>query len=154
MSSRPREPEVIDVGPRKRRRLKNWLIVAAVVLLLSFSRIVSVYISALGFGSLGYSSVYWYIFKMKLALFFGSAVLTAALLSATFLLFPETVRSLSLREANDHSQQPAIPVFTRKNHQTAWLDNLSAVWTDLRFPVERPLATVRALLASAGHKHF
>ena len=87
MSSHPREPEVIDVGPPKRRRLKIWIIVAAVLLLLSFSRIISIYISALWFQSLGYSSVYWYVFKVKLALFFGSAILTAALLSATFLLF-------------------------------------------------------------------
>ena len=35
MSSRPREPEVIDVGPRKRRRLKIWIIVAAALLLLN-----------------------------------------------------------------------------------------------------------------------
>jgi uncharacterized membrane protein (UPF0182 family) len=98
MSSRPREPEVIDVGPRKRRRLKIWIIVAAVVLLLSFSRIVSIYISALWFGSLGYSSVYWYIFKMKLALFFGSAVLTAALLSATFLLFQKLFGALAFEK--------------------------------------------------------
>ncbi|HEV8203256.1 MAG TPA: UPF0182 family protein [Pyrinomonadaceae bacterium] len=98
MSSRPREPEVIDVGPRKRRRLKIWIIVAAVVLLLSFSRIVSIYISALWFGSLGYSSIYWYIFKMKLALFFGSALLTAALLSATFLLFQKLFGALAFEK--------------------------------------------------------
>ena len=60
---------------------------AAALLLISFSRILSIYLSALWFGSLGYSAVYWYIFKLKLALFFGSAVLTALLLSATFLLF-------------------------------------------------------------------
>src|ERR1043165_60013 len=52
-----------------------------------FSRILSIYLSALWFGSLGYSSVYWYIFKAKALLFVGSAVLTALLLSATFLLF-------------------------------------------------------------------
>ncbi len=57
------------------------------MLLLSFSRILSIYLSALWFGSLGYSSVYWYVFKVKLALFAGSAILTALLLSATFLLF-------------------------------------------------------------------
>ena len=78
---------MIDVGPPKRRRLKIWLIVAGVILLFSFSRIVSIYISALWFGSLGYSSVYWYVFKVKVALFAGSAILTALLLSATFLLF-------------------------------------------------------------------
>ena len=48
---------------------------------------VSVYLSALWFGSLGYSSVYWYVFKTKFALFAAFAILTALLLSATFLLF-------------------------------------------------------------------
>jgi uncharacterized membrane protein (UPF0182 family) len=79
--------EVIDVGPPKRRRLKIWLVIAAGILLLSLSRILSIYLSALWFGSLGYSSVYWYVFKTKLALFAGSALITALLLSATFLLF-------------------------------------------------------------------
>ncbi len=78
---------MIDVGPRKRRRLKIWIIIAAVLLLISFSRILSIYLSSLWFDSLGYSSVYWYVFKAKLALFAGSAILTALLLSATFLLF-------------------------------------------------------------------
>jgi uncharacterized membrane protein (UPF0182 family) len=67
--------------------MRIWLLVAGVVLLLSLSRILSIYLSALWFESLGYSSVYWYIFKVKLALFAGSAILTALLLSATFLLF-------------------------------------------------------------------
>jgi uncharacterized membrane protein (UPF0182 family) len=80
-------PEVIDVGPRK-RRLKWWLLlIAGLFLLISFSRIISIYISALWFESLGYSSVYWYVFKIKLALFAGSAILTALLLAATFWLF-------------------------------------------------------------------
>src|SRR5678815_697376 len=87
VSKNPRTPEIIDVGPRKRRRLKIWILVAAILLLFSLSRIVSIYISALWFGSLGYSSIYWYVFKVKLALFFGSAILTALLLAATFLLF-------------------------------------------------------------------
>jgi uncharacterized membrane protein (UPF0182 family) len=87
VSKNPRPPEIIDVGPRPRRRLKIWLVVAAILLLFSFSRIVSIYVSALWFESLGYSSVYWYIFKLKIVLFLVSAVLTALLLSATFLLF-------------------------------------------------------------------
>ena len=63
------------------------LVLAAVLLLISFSRILSIYVSSLWFESLGYSSVYWYIFKLKLALFAISALLTALLLSATFMLF-------------------------------------------------------------------
>jgi len=46
-----------------------------------------IYLSALWFGSLGYSSVYWDIFKAKALLFVGSTVITALLLSASFLLF-------------------------------------------------------------------
>ncbi|HEX3187065.1 MAG TPA: UPF0182 family protein, partial [Pyrinomonadaceae bacterium] len=44
-------------------------------------------VSALWFDSLGYASVFWYVLKIKLALFAVFAVLTALLLSATFLLF-------------------------------------------------------------------
>jgi uncharacterized membrane protein (UPF0182 family) len=87
VSKNPRTTEIIDVGPPKRRRLKIWIVVAAVLLLFSLSRIISIYISALWFASLGYSPVYWYVFKAKLGLFFGSAILTALLLAATFLLF-------------------------------------------------------------------
>src|SRR5262245_18112627 len=67
--------------------MKLWLLLAGVVLLFSFSWIISIYISTLWFESLGYSSLYWYIFKTKIALFAGSAILTALLLSATSLLF-------------------------------------------------------------------
>lgn len=87
MSKSALNAEVIDVGPRKRRRLKWWLLLAALLLLISLSRILSIYLSALWFGSIGYTSVYWYIFKVKLGLFAGSAIVTALLLSATFWLF-------------------------------------------------------------------
>src|ERR1043166_1760102 len=87
MNNIPRDAKVIDVGPPSRRRWKIWIIVASIVLLLSLSRLLSIYLSALWFNSLGLSSVYWYIFKLKLALFSGSAILTALLLSASFLLF-------------------------------------------------------------------
>src|ERR1051325_750855 len=87
MNKIPRDAKVIYVGPPSRRRWKIWIIVASIVLLLSLSRLLSIYLSALWFNSLGFSSVYWYIFKLKLALFLGSALLTAFLLSATFLLF-------------------------------------------------------------------
>src|SRR6185436_17214603 len=72
---------------RVSRRLKIWIIVATFLLFISFSRILSIYVSALWFESLGYASVFWYVFKIKLALFAVFAVLTALLLSATFLLF-------------------------------------------------------------------
>lgn len=87
MKNKTQNADVIDVGPRKRRRLRLWLLLAGIILLFSFSRILSIYLSALWFDSLGYSSVYWYVLKAKVALFAGSAILTALLLSAVFLLF-------------------------------------------------------------------
>jgi uncharacterized membrane protein (UPF0182 family) len=87
VSKSPINADVIDVGPPKRRRLKWWLLIAVILLLIFSSRVLSIYLSALWFESLGYSSVYWYVFKVKVALFAGSAILTALLLSATFLLF-------------------------------------------------------------------
>jgi len=63
--------EIIDIGTTKpRRRRWKWLVLIAIVLLfLVASRGLSIYISALWFGSLGYSSVFWFIFKIKLLLF-------------------------------------------------------------------------------------
>src|ERR1043165_8428938 len=95
MSKIPRDAKVIEVGPPRRRRWKIWIIVAAILLFLSFSRILSVYLSALWVESLGYSSVYWYVFKLKLALFLGAAILTALLLSATFMLFQRLFGALA-----------------------------------------------------------
>ena len=80
-------PDVIEVGPRKRKRWRLAVLVVGAILLLSLSRLLSVYLSALWFSSLGYSSVYWYIFKLKVGLFLGSTLVTALLLSLTFWLF-------------------------------------------------------------------
>ena len=80
--------EIIDVGsPRPRRRRRLWwiLVIIALVLFVS-SRASGIYLSALWFGSLGYSSVYWYIFKLKLELFLVFFVLTAAILRGAFWL--------------------------------------------------------------------
>jgi uncharacterized membrane protein (UPF0182 family) len=69
------------------RRFKIWILVAVILLFVALSRLLSVYLSALWFESLGYSSVYWYVFKTKAGLFAVFTILTALLLSATFLLF-------------------------------------------------------------------
>jgi uncharacterized membrane protein (UPF0182 family) len=76
------EGEIIDVGPRqpRRRRRWRWWVLAAIVLLFFLSsRILSIYLSALWFGSLGFASVYWYMFKLKIELFLVFFILTAIL---------------------------------------------------------------------------
>ncbi|HEY5883572.1 MAG TPA: UPF0182 family protein [Pyrinomonadaceae bacterium] len=85
-----RDSEVIDVNPRRRRRWVGFVIGAIVVLLFAGSRLLSVYLSAEWFGSLGFSAVYWYIFKLKAGLFFVFAILTTVLLRSAFRLLEKT----------------------------------------------------------------
>src|SRR5919108_1394490 len=84
-----RDGDIIDVSPKKPRRRGRWrwiLLAAIVVLLFIASRSLSIYLSALWFGSLGYSSVYWFIFRVKLELFLVFLVVTAAILRIAFWL--------------------------------------------------------------------
>ena len=76
------EGEIIDVGPRRPRRPRRWwwLVLAGAALLFLASRALSIYISALWFGSLGFSSVYWYMFRLKIELFVIFFVLTLLIL--------------------------------------------------------------------------
>ena len=81
-----RDNEVIDVGPRPRRRWRRWLIGALVLLVIVLSRTLSIFLSAAWFSSLGFAAVYWYIFKLKVGLFVAFAVLTIVLLRTAFWL--------------------------------------------------------------------
>jgi len=80
------DSEVIDVGPPRKRRWRRWLIAALVLLLLVLSRGLSIYLSAAWFSSLGFSSVYWYIFKLKVGLFLIFVLLTVVILRTAFWL--------------------------------------------------------------------
>jgi len=78
------DDEVIDVGPPKRRLWLLWFVVGAFLLLIAASRAMAIYVSALWFGSLGYSSVYWYIFRTKAVLFVVFALVTVLILRGAF----------------------------------------------------------------------
>ena len=71
---------IIDVGKPAKRRWRRWLLLFLVVLVVLASRGLAVYVSALWFGSLGYSAVYWTIFKLKVGLFLAFALLTVLIL--------------------------------------------------------------------------
>jgi uncharacterized membrane protein (UPF0182 family) len=88
--------EVIDVGPPRKRRWRRWLIGALVLLLLVLSRGLSVYLSAAWFSSLGFSAVYWYIFKLKVGLFIAFAIVTALILRLVFWLLERTFASQAM----------------------------------------------------------
>ncbi|MDQ2936889.1 MAG: UPF0182 family protein [Acidobacteriota bacterium] len=93
-----RDNEVIDVSPPRRRRWRRWVIVALVLLLLVLSRGLAVYLSAAWFASLGFSAVYWYIFKLKLGLFFTFAIVTVLLLRSAFWLLEKAFASQTIEK--------------------------------------------------------
>jgi uncharacterized membrane protein (UPF0182 family) len=102
--------EIIDVGrvkPRRRRRWA-WLVVIAIVILVFIaSRGLSIYLSALWFDSLGYSSVYWYIFRMKIELFLIFFALTSVFLGGAFRLIERVFASVSFEKRTIFiNQQP------------------------------------------------
>jgi uncharacterized membrane protein (UPF0182 family) len=81
-----RDNEVIDIGPPPRRHWRRWLIGALVLVVIVLSRGLAVYLSAAWFSSLGFSAVYWYIFKLKVGLFVAFALVTVLLLRTAFWL--------------------------------------------------------------------
>jgi uncharacterized membrane protein (UPF0182 family) len=93
-----RDSEVIDVGPPRRRRWRRWLIGALVLLLLLLSRVLSIYLSAAWFNSLGFSAVYWYIFKLKVGLFLIFALATVAILRTAFWLLERTFATQAMEK--------------------------------------------------------
>lgn len=94
-----RDDDIIDVTPGQPRRRRRWwvlIVLAVVVFLFVSSRGLSIYMSALWFGSLGYSAVYWYIFKLKLELFLVFLVLTTAILRGGFWLIERAFAAFNI----------------------------------------------------------
>ncbi len=92
------DAEVIDVVPPKRRHWRRYLVGAIFVLLLALSRVLGIYVSALWFGSIGYSPVYWYIFKLKLSLFVIFLLLTVLILRGAFWLLERAFAAHALEK--------------------------------------------------------
>jgi len=116
--------EIIDVGRiRPRRKRWRWFILLAIlVLLFVASRGLSIYISALWFGSLGYSSVYWYMFKLKVELFAIFFVLTVLILRGGFWLVERAFAQFALdRRTILVNQQPVNFSPSRVLKPAAWV---------------------------------
>src|SRR5258708_11758048 len=116
--------EIIDVGPiRPRRKRWRWFVLLAILALLFVtSRGISIYISALWFGSLGYSSVYWYMFKLKVELFAIFLVLTVLILRGGFWLVERAFAQFALdRRTILVNQQPVNISPSRVLKPAAWV---------------------------------
>lgn len=121
--------EIIDVGHIKprRRRWYWWILLAFALLVFAASRALSIYVSAVWFGSLGYSAVYWYIFKMKLALFAIFFVLTVLVLRGGFWLVERAFASVALdRRTIIVNQQPINFSPSRVLRPMAWVVSVLA----------------------------
>ena len=124
-----RDGDIIDVGTSKRRgRRWKWVVLAAIVILfLVASRALSIYVSALWFGSLGYSSVFWYIFKIKLVLFLIFLILTTGILRAGFWLVERAFGSVAIaRRTIFINQQPLNFSPARVLRPLAWVISIIA----------------------------
>ncbi|MGE5358770.1 MAG: UPF0182 family protein [Bacteroidales bacterium] len=86
LSDDDNDRSVIDVrGGRRRRPLRLILAVILVALVLGAGAMVSWYVEALWFGSLGFSSVFWTTFGIKVGLFAAFFAATVLLLKLAFL---------------------------------------------------------------------
>jgi uncharacterized membrane protein (UPF0182 family) len=93
------DDQVIDIEPSRpprRRRGKLFVILAVILLLFLLMRGLSIYLEALWFGSLGYASVYWYTFRLKLILFAIFFILTVLILRGAFWLLERSLAAAAL----------------------------------------------------------
>src|SRR5882724_1697806 len=121
--------EIIDVGdtkPRRRRRVW-WLLGVIVLLIVVASRGLSIYISALWFDSLGYSPVYWYMFKLKIALFAIFFVLSVLILRSGLWIIERAFASIAFeRRTMIVNQQPVNFSPARVLRPLAWIVSVLA----------------------------
>jgi uncharacterized protein len=91
---------IIEVSPKEkqppRRRWRRWAILGVVLLVFALIRGLSMYISALWFGSLGYASVYWTVFRYKLFTFLIFAGLTVLILRGALLVLERVFAASAL----------------------------------------------------------
>src|SRR6266576_4376156 len=123
------EGDIIDITPKKPRRGRwKWLILVAIVILLFVaSRAVSIYISAVWFGSLGYSSIFWFIFRAKLQLFLIFFVVTTGTLRGAFWLIERMFSSFSFGQRTVFiNQQPVNFSPARLLRPLAWIVSIIA----------------------------
>jgi uncharacterized membrane protein (UPF0182 family) len=91
------DDQIINIEPlQPKRSWRRWVIVAIVAVAIALFSSISIYVESLWFGSLGFASVYWYTFRLKLLLFIICALLTVVILRIGFRLLERTFASTAL----------------------------------------------------------
>jgi len=130
--------EIINVTPKQpsKPRWRLWIILAILfVSILSLPSLIGIYINSLWFDSLGFSAVYWYQFKLKLALFFAFALLTFFILRGALWLLA--------RAFAEYAVAPRQIVLN--NEQTVMLD--PAIFL-------KPAAWIVSIISAIGYGLF
>ncbi|HYE65352.1 MAG TPA: UPF0182 family protein [Pyrinomonadaceae bacterium] len=104
------DDQIIDLEPPKRRRWRRWVILAAVALVIAFFSALSIYIETLWFGSLGYTAVYWYTFRLKLALFAIFLLSTVIILRSAFWLLERVFAANALERRIIMVNNQPVPI--------------------------------------------
>lgn len=121
---------VIDVGSAKPRRRARWkwiFLVAVIITFVVLTRASSVYLSALWFGSLGYSPVFWFIFRVKLELFLIFFIATTAILRGAFWLIERAFTDFAFGQRTILiNQQPVNFSPTRILRPLSWIVSVIA----------------------------
>ena len=80
-------PVTLEYPPRRpRRHFATWILALAILLLIAGQTLVSYYVDALWFASLGYREVFWKTLSIQAGVFAGFALVTFALLYGGFVL--------------------------------------------------------------------
>ncbi len=117
---------LIDLGPRRPRRVRLLVLLGAVLLLLfTLPRLLSLYIDTLWFGSVGYAPVFWFSFRYKILLFVVFALATFVILRAAFFVLARTFASLiQARRSLVINNQPVEIAPARILRPLSWLVSL------------------------------
>ncbi|HEX8175120.1 MAG TPA: UPF0182 family protein [Pyrinomonadaceae bacterium] len=147
------DDEVIDVGPPERRRWRRWVILAAIILGFVLLRSVSIYVEALWFDSLGFASVYWYTFRLKLALFVIFLLATLVILRGAFWLLERAFAATALERRIVMINNQSVTVEpSRFVRPAAWLISIiialitglsmSAEWEQFALYMNQPVTAL------------
>ncbi|MGB7202718.1 MAG: UPF0182 family protein [Pyrinomonadaceae bacterium] len=116
--------DIIDITPQTKRRggRIKWFAIPVVLLLIALFSSIGIYTDSLWFGSLGFSSRFWYVFALGWILFAVFAILTVAILRGGFYILERLFGPEILKPRKIVVNKQAIDLsFARFLRPLSWL---------------------------------